>query len=49
MHRRLLAAGVEASLIHFDGMWHAHHMATTLPESRETFDALARFFDTHLA
>jgi acetyl esterase/lipase len=48
MHRRLLAAGAEASLIHFDGMWHAHHMATTLPESRETFAAMARFFDTHL-
>jgi acetyl esterase/lipase len=48
MHRRLLAAGVDASLIQFDGMWHAHHMATTLPESRETFAALARFFATHL-
>ncbi len=49
MHRRLLAAGVDAALIEFDGMWHAHHMATTLPESRETFAALARFFDAHLA
>ncbi len=48
MHRRLLAAGVEASLIQFDGMWHAHHMATTLPEARETFEALARFFGAHL-
>ena len=48
MHRRLLAAGVDASLIQFDGMWHAHHMATTLPESRETFAAMARFFSTHL-
>lgn len=44
MHRRLLAAGADAQLIHFDGMWHAHHMATTTPESRETFAALARFF-----
>mgnify|MGYP000269911327 CR=1 FL=1 len=49
MHRRLLAAGVDASLIQFDGMWHAHHMATTLPEARETFVALARFFAAHLA
>jgi len=48
MHRRLRAAGADASLIHFDGMWHAHHMATTLPESRETFAALACFFDDHL-
>ncbi len=48
MHRRMVAAGVDASLLHFDGMWHAHHMATTLPESRETFAALARFFRDHL-
>lgn len=48
MHRRMVAAGVEASLLHFDGMWHAHHMATTLPESRETFAALTRFFRDHL-
>lgn len=49
MHRRLLAAGVDAALLHFDGMWHAFHMATTLPEARETFAALSRFFDAHLA
>lgn len=49
MHRRLLAAGAEALLLQFDGMWHAHHMATTLPEARETFAAMARFFGTHLA
>lgn len=48
MHRRLLAAGVEAELLMFDGMWHAHHMATQLPESRETFDLLAGFFRRHL-
>lgn len=49
MHRRLHAAGADASLLHFDGMGHAHHMATTLPESRETFAALAAHFDRHLA
>jgi acetyl esterase/lipase len=49
MHRRLLAAGASASLLHFDGMWHAFHMATTLPEARETFAAMARFFDSNLA
>ena len=48
MHRRLLAAGVEAECITFDGLWHAHHMSTGLPESRETFDALARFFRARL-
>jgi len=49
MHRRLRAAGTDAALLHFDGMWHAHHMATTLPEARETFVALAHHFDDHLA
>ena len=48
MHRRLLAAGVEAECVTFDGLWHAHHMSTDLPESRETFDLLARFFRTRL-
>ena len=49
MHRRLVAAGIEASLFDFDGMWHAFHMATTLPESRELFGLLSAFFDRHLA
>ena len=49
MHRRLVSAGVHAELLHFDGMWHAFHMATDLPEARETFAAMARFFDKHLA
>lgn len=48
MHRRLLAAGATAELLHFDGMWHAFHMATTLPESREAFAVLARFFGQYL-
>ncbi len=48
MHRRLLAAGVPTECITFDGLWHAHHMSTTLPESRETFAALDRFFARHL-
>lgn len=48
MHRRLVAAGVPAELLHFDGLWHAFHMATTLPEARETFAAMARFFGRHL-
>ncbi len=48
MHRRLVAAGATASLFEFDGMWHAFHMATTLPESRELFGLLSAFFDRHL-
>lgn len=49
MHRRLVAAGADASLLHFDGMWHAFHMATGLPEARETFAVMAGFFEKHLA
>lgn len=48
MHRRLLAAGTEAEFVLFDGMWHAHHMATLLPESRETFAIIDRFFMKYL-
>lgn len=48
MHRRLVTAGVAADLLYFDGMGHAHHMATTMPEARETFEALARFFQARL-
>lgn len=48
MHRRLLAAGVDASFVLFDGLWHAHHMDVDLPESRETYDIVARFFRRHL-
>lgn len=48
MHRRLRAAGAAAELLSFDGMWHAFHMATTLPEAREAFAAMERFFGQHL-
>ncbi|MFO1255720.1 MAG: alpha/beta hydrolase [Sphingomonadaceae bacterium] len=49
MHRRLLAAGRTALFVDFDGLGHAHHMLTDLPESRETFALMARFFGEHLA
>jgi acetyl esterase/lipase len=48
MHRRLLAAGVEAHFVLFDGLWHAHHMNADLPESRETYAITARFFGKYL-
>lgn len=44
MHRRLLAAGVDARFILFDGLWHAHHMDVGLPESVETYGLIADFF-----
>jgi epsilon-lactone hydrolase len=49
MHRRLLSAGALAELLMFDGVGHAFHMATAVPEARETFAAMTRFFDRHLA
>lgn len=48
MHRRLLAADRPAEYVLFDGMWHAHHVDTDLPEARETFDLMKRFFAAHL-
>ena len=48
MHRRLVAAGANASLFDFDGMWHAFHMATTLPEACEVFTLMSNFFGKHL-
>ncbi|MEJ6011167.1 alpha/beta hydrolase [Novosphingobium aquae] len=48
MHRRLLAAGVEADFVLFDGLWHAHHMDVELPESQEVFELVAKHFRQHL-
>lgn len=48
MHRRLLAAGVAAQFVLFDGLWHAHHMAVELPELQETFALLVDFFKANL-
>jgi acetyl esterase/lipase len=48
MHRRLLAAGVDADFVLFDGLWHAHHMDVDLPESVETYAIIAKFFRKRL-
>ncbi|MBN8842253.1 MAG: alpha/beta hydrolase fold domain-containing protein [Sphingomonadales bacterium] len=48
MHRRLLAAGVDARFVLFDGLWHAHHMDVDLPESVETYAIIADFFRRQL-
>lgn len=48
MHRRLLAAGVDADFVLFDGLWHAHHMDVDLPESVETYAIIADFFRKRL-
>lgn len=48
MQRRLLAVGVEADLVLFDGLWHAFFVYPDLPESQEAYGVIARFFDRHL-
>jgi len=48
MHRRLRASGVDAELYLFDGLWHAFVMDPTLPEAREAYGIVWRFFDRHL-
>lgn len=48
MHRQLRAADVDAELFVFDGLWHAFFIYPRLPESRETYQIVARFFDDRL-
>lgn len=48
MHRKLSSAGVESELFLFDGMGHAFFMWPDLPESREAYEVITRFFDRRL-
>ena len=47
-HRELVKAGVDSELHMWDGLGHAFIYNIDLPESREAFDVLARFFERHL-
>ena len=47
-HRELVKAGVDADLHVWDGLGHAFFYDPALPESREAFDVMARFFARHL-
>jgi monoterpene epsilon-lactone hydrolase len=47
-HLQLLKAGVEAQLCVWDGLWHGFVWAPELPESREVFELVAKFFARHL-
>jgi epsilon-lactone hydrolase len=49
MHRALRRADVIAELYVFEAMAHGFFYAVDLPESREAFDVMARFFRSHLA
>lgn len=46
-HNALVRAGVDAELHVWDGLPHAFWYNSNLPESREVYDVVARFFDRH--
>jgi epsilon-lactone hydrolase len=47
-HSRLVKAGVEARLHVWDGMGHGFYMDVDLPESKDAYDVMTKFFDRHL-
>lgn len=47
-HAQLTRLGVEADLHVWEGLSHAFHLNPSLPESREAYDVIVRFFDKHL-
>lgn len=49
LHLKLEDAGVDARLYVFDGLWHAFQIFPELPESRQVYRVLAKFFDRTLA
>jgi acetyl esterase/lipase len=44
----LTNVGVEAELHVWDGLWHAFFMDPDLPESKEVYRVIVKFFDRHL-
>ncbi|MGC2659330.1 MAG: alpha/beta hydrolase [Bryobacteraceae bacterium] len=49
LHRKFLAAGVDAQLVVFEALTHAFWNDVHLPESREANGIMARFFDKALS
>jgi acetyl esterase/lipase len=47
-HRALLLAGVEAQLVVYDAMPHAHWYMIEIPEAKEALEVQARFLDRHV-
>lgn len=47
-HRLLVKAGVDAELHVFEGLFHGFFYNTDVPESRDAYDLIVRFFDRHL-
>lgn len=48
-HNALARVGVESQFHAWDGMFHGFFYNSELPESREAYDVMARFFTSHLA
>ena len=48
-HNALLQAGVKSELNVWDGLPHAFMYNSDLPESRQAYDILVKFFDEHLS
>ena len=48
VHRKLRRAGVEADLNVYEGMSHAQYVGPGMPEAREAFGDITRFFDARL-
>lgn len=48
-HNKLAKAGVDTAFYGWDGMFHGFFYNSELPESREAYDIMARFFDSHLS
>jgi epsilon-lactone hydrolase len=47
-HSRLVKAGVDAELHVWEGMFHGFFYNPDVPESRDCYDVIVRFFDRHL-
>jgi acetyl esterase/lipase len=47
-HAQLVKNGVDANLHVWDGMFHGFFYNPDVPESRDCFDVIVRFFDEHL-
>jgi acetyl esterase/lipase len=47
-HSQLVKLGVDAELHVWDGMFHGFFYDPDVPESREAYDVMVKFFDRHL-
>ncbi len=47
-HSRLVSQGVDAELHVWEGLPHAFHIDPDLPESKQVYDVVIRFFERHL-